>query len=77
MPLRLSPRLQNKVALMAEDFSGSIPLALRLKNGRRIGRVVVSRDSIVERVDGRDVKKEEDLGFPFFEIQDIDFDIDR
>jgi hypothetical protein len=75
--VRLSPRLQNKVALMAEDFPASIPLALRLKDGRRIRRVVVSRDSVIERVDGRDVAYEKDLGFLCSDIQDVDFDIDR
>ena len=77
MSLQLSPRLQNKVALVAEISRGPIRVALVLKDGRRVRHVTVSRDSVIERVGEREIKVEQDLEFPMTQIQDLDLDIAR
>ena len=77
MHLQLSPRLQNKVALVAEDSRGPIRVTLVLKSGTRIRSVTVSRSAVIERIGDREVSDTHDLGFPFAEIWDIDLDIAR
>jgi hypothetical protein len=75
MSLQVSPRLQNKVALVAEVSRGPLRIVLVLKDGRRIRPVIVSRNSVIERVCEREIKEEKDLEFPMAQIQDLDIDI--
>lgn len=77
MSLQLSPRLQNKVALIAEISRGPVMVALVLKNKERIYHVQVSKDSVIEKIGEKEIKQEHDLEFLMSQIQDLDLDIIR
>lgn len=77
MTLQLSPRLQNKVALVAELSPGPVMVALVLECGRRVNHVRVTRESVIENVAGKEIREEHDLEFTMAQIQDLDLDIIR
>lgn len=72
MHTKLSLRLQNKVALVAEFSGRPICVTLILTDGRRVRNVIISRDSVIERVGVKEIKEEKDLDFPLAQIQDLD-----